>query len=136
MPTLTRKTLTFLELLTKHRERCKRWHSGGTRPWSAAEWTNAIAGEVGEAANTAKKLLRVETGLRNPDQRDAYPTEEKYKDAMVKELADTIHYCVLAADAIDRGGMLEVALVETFNAKSVENNFPERLHLWRSTDAA
>ncbi|MFT6461924.1 MAG: NTP pyrophosphatase (non-canonical NTP hydrolase) [Maricaulis maris] len=29
-------------------QRCARWHPNGVDDWSPAEWTNAVAGEVGE----------------------------------------------------------------------------------------
>lgn len=63
--------------------------------WSEAEWTNAIAGELGEAANLTKKLLRHRDGVAGN-----YKAEDQDPDYLrrqaAKELADAIIYADLA----------------------------------------
>lgn len=54
--------------------------------WSLAEWTNAVAGEAGEACNMAKKIIRGDFGT---------PETESYKQAcldLAKEFADVVIY--------------------------------------------
>lgn len=53
--------LTFEEVIETNRERCLRWHNPDTEPWTGADWSNAMCGEAGEAANVVKKLRRNET---------------------------------------------------------------------------
>jgi NTP pyrophosphatase (non-canonical NTP hydrolase) len=103
--------------------RCNRWHNGrGVQDWSGLEWAGAMAGEAGEAANVAKKLKRLETGLVTGSQ-------DRERHELVKklglELADTFLYLDLLAAryGIDLGH----AIVEKFNQKSEEFGFPERL---------
>lgn len=54
-------SLTFAEVIEANRARCKRWHQDAD-DWSGADWSNAMCGEAGEAANVVKKLRRNETG--------------------------------------------------------------------------
>lgn len=54
--------LTFRQVIETNRVRCRRWHGPDTEPWSGADWSNAMCGEAGEAANVVKKLRRNETG--------------------------------------------------------------------------
>lgn len=55
-------SLTFERVAEINRQRCKRWHDPETEPWTGADWSNAMCGEAGEAANVVKKLRRNETG--------------------------------------------------------------------------
>ena len=57
--------LTIRELQKISEKRTKRWHPGGLEEWSPLEWAGAMAGEAGEACNAAKKLKRLETGLKS-----------------------------------------------------------------------
>lgn len=46
-------------MLEINRRRCERWHPGFPHDpggWSGADWSNAMCGEAGEAANVVKKL--------------------------------------------------------------------------------
>lgn len=121
--------LQFLEAFTALREkqltRCKRWHKGvGVEDWSGLEWAGAMAGEAGEAANVAKKLKRLEGGLRSLKGRKR-DQRARLVQQLGKECADTFLYLDLLAAryGIDLGR----AIVEVFNAKSEEYGFPERL---------
>ena len=51
------------------------------KDWVITDWTNAIAGEAGEACNIAKKVRRGDF------------TISEAKKAILKELADTMCYC-------------------------------------------
>src|SRR5438105_12151456 len=62
--------------------------------WSVSDWMNALAGEVGEAANVVKKLNRVRDGI--PGNKE---TKEELDYALGDELADIAIYLDLLAQA-------------------------------------
>ena len=51
-------SLTFAHLSVVNRKRCRRWHGGDSEGWTGSDWSNAMCGEAGEAANVVKKLRR------------------------------------------------------------------------------
>lgn len=113
--------LTVEVLVAAHRSRRQRWHSTGSREWSLAEWTNALCGEAGEAANLSKKILRHDLGIVGNDVAD----RAELVALLGLELADAIHYAIIAAE---RAGVdIESALRFTFNEKSIKLKFPERV---------
>ena len=76
--------------------------------WSPAEWSNAMAGEAGEACNITKKMLRGD-----------YPDEGAMRAALLalgKELADVIIYADLLASRV--GINLGEAVRDKFNEVS------------------
>lgn len=78
--------------------------------WNIAEWTNAIAGEVGEACNLAKKIQRGDFGT---------PGTDEFKAAMkelAKELADVVTYADIACQRT--GHNLGMVTAEKFNEVS------------------
>jgi NTP pyrophosphatase (non-canonical NTP hydrolase) len=92
--------------------------------WSPAEWTNALAGEVGEACNLTKKLLRIDLRLQGtvkPEDRDRATLVAK----IGRELADVVIYADLAAQRL--GLDLSTLIRETFDAKSAELGAPHRV---------
>lgn len=113
--------------------RKKRWHEGGEREWSVLEWAGAMCGEAGEAANVAKKVLRIDLGLRGNEAAEHVITE---RDALLKklggEIGGTVLYAALLASAV--GLDFESLIVSTFNDKSVAMGFPERLDVDRDDD--
>ena len=74
--------------------------------WSIAEWTNAMAGEAGEACNVAKKLIRgdyegdIELGIGE----------------LLDEIADVVCYADLVCQRVGRS--LEIAVRNKFNEVS------------------
>lgn len=87
------------------------WHS---HTWSVAEWTNALAGEAGEACNIAKKIIRMYPAYCFP-----LTTEQKSTDlheALAKELADVVLYADLIANKL--GIDLGATVVAKFNEVS------------------
>jgi NTP pyrophosphatase (non-canonical NTP hydrolase) len=103
-----------------------RWHDGGSREWSVLEWAGAMCGEAGEAANVAKKLLRIELGLRGNEAAEHVATDrDELRAKLAGEIGGVVLYCALLASA--EGIDFERAVVETFNAKSEAMGFPERL---------
>lgn len=113
--------LTFAELATVNAKRCKRWHDADTEQWSGADWSNAMCGEAGEAANVVKKLRRHETGTASAID----PPEATLRTALGHEIADVILYAFLLADHY--GIDVEQAVIEKFNAVSDRQAFPEML---------
>lgn len=101
--------------------RCDKWHSDGAK-WIGPDWSNALAGEVGEACNVIKKIRRLDTGaIGRASETDRRELVEK----LALELADVyLHLDLLARYfSID----LPDAIVEKFNKTSEEYGFPERL---------
>ena len=113
------------ELLKTNVIRAKRWH--GEEDWNALEWAGAMCGEAGEAANAAKKLRRIEQGMKNINEtaRDLRSIPEAQK-AVAKEVADTIIYGLLLMARVGVTDAEEI-IREVFNKKSEEYGFPERI---------
>jgi NTP pyrophosphatase (non-canonical NTP hydrolase) len=97
-----------------------RWHSEMDN-WVLSDWSNAMAGEAGEACNVVKKIRRIETGLR--PEVDGSMEELRHKLAM--EIADVFLYLQLLAS--EAGINMTRAIVEKFNFTSRKYDFPERL---------
>ena len=113
--------LTWQNLRAANVARLMRWHKDSDS-WTGADWSNAMCGEAGEAANVVKKLRRHETHIGA-----SYNTPPKH-DLMVMlamELADTIIYADLLAHHY--GINLEGAIIAKFNKVSLDQGFPERL---------
>lgn len=79
--------------------------------WSLSDWFTAVLGELGEAANVAKKLNRVRDGIPGNDE-----TEQQLKDNLARELADTFIYLDLLCQSV--GVDLSEIVPKVFDAKS------------------
>lgn len=79
--------------------------------WSMSDWFTATMGELGEAANVAKKLNRVRDGITGNKE-----TPEELQAALADELADTFIYLDLVAQS--QGIDLEAAVIAKFNKTS------------------
>jgi NTP pyrophosphatase (non-canonical NTP hydrolase) len=117
------RPITFAEVTAVNRARAGRWHPGfpDDDTWTLADWSNAMCGEAGEAANVVKKLRRVETGLVGVLDLPAV----ELREALADELADV--FCYLDLLATKAGIDLPVAIVAKFNRVSERQGFPERL---------
>lgn len=97
--------------------------------WSIAEWFMATMGELGEAANVAKKLLRIRDNIPGnnfSDPATASSTDveaAKLRMQLADELADTAIYLDLTAQAA--GIDLEAAIIRKFNRNTQKLEFPE-----------
>ncbi len=112
---------SFKQLREANVSRKNRWH--GETQWTLADWSNAMCGEAGEAANVVKKLRRHHTALGDISYNT--PPEDELYSALAKELADVVTYAdLLAAEA---GIDLEQAVINKFNHVSEKNDFPEKL---------
>jgi len=116
-------SITFESAANAIRERSVCWHANDTEPWILLDWSNAMAGEAGEACNAVKKLRRIQTGSHLNGQSAKTLEEARYNIA--REIGDTIIYAFHFAEAI--GWSLEDCLRESFNRVSEKNGFPHRI---------
>lgn len=134
------RRLTFRSLRATNVSRCARWHGpnwlDASDPWTIADWSNAMAGEAGEAANVVKKLRRIQTDLWDNQK---YPGEDRSglvhkspaeaEAVLLAKLADELADVVLYADllAAKAGIELEAAIRDKFDRVSQAQGFEERL---------
>lgn len=119
--------LKFSELQAAHVSRSPRWHDGDVRQWSVLEIAGEMCGEAGEAANVAKKLLRLELGggRGNAHAEHAITERDQLVDKLKREIGDTI---ICLAKLAEAGGVqLDDCVRTAFNTKSEQMGFPERL---------
>lgn len=107
--------LTFYQFSNINRQRCEspQGFNHKLNSWSISDWITAILGELGEAANAAKKLNRFRDGIPGNKQTPA----ELYR-MLYKELGDVFVYLDLLAQSL--GFNIADAAVDVFNAKSDE----------------
>jgi hypothetical protein len=108
--------LNFTQLRTANVERCTNGFGHKLDAWSVAEWGAAAGGELGEALNIAKKLLRHRDALKGNKGPDTSLDSLKFR--LASEIADTIIYLDLWAASQDID--LSAAVRSTFNSKSRE----------------
>lgn len=104
-----------------NRKRCES-SDGFNHPlgsWTLSDWFTATLGELGEAANIAKKINRIRDNI--PGNTESL---EELKEKLSRELADTFIYLDLLAQAADIN--LSSIVPEVFNAKSAKLNCPIR----------
>lgn len=118
--------LTFQDLRTANEARQAYW--GGIDNWTLADWSNAVAGEVGEACNVVKKLRRAELGTTG----NKHDTES-YRQMLASEIGDVVIYLDLLARAA--GFTLDHCARLAFNDKSIELNMPVHLTPTRTPPA-
>lgn len=106
----------FAELRAANLTRQKEWD--GDNAFSALYFSNALAGEVGEAANVVKKLERQSLGLRG--------SVASVSD-LADELADVIIYADLLAARV--GIDLGKAVITKFNATSNKYNLKTKIDI-------
>lgn len=99
--------------------RSARWMAGSPG-WTTLEIAGELAGEVGELANICKKLRRSEMGVPGNKVSD-----DELREQARGEIADV--FIVLMLTASKLGIDLEDAVRETFNRKSEQMGFPERI---------
>lgn len=110
--------LTFADLRKANAERQAFW--GGSENWTLADWSNALAGEVGEACNVVKKLRRPMLGTVGNDYDPL-----TYTAQLGSEIGDVLIYLDLLANAA--GLDLAQCVMRAFNDKSAKLNMPVRL---------
>lgn len=106
-------SLTFGQLQSINRSRCiESFHELDS--WNTLEWMGAVAGEVGEACNIAKKIRRLQTSK-------GYRAEElanihQLTTELGHEIADSVIYLDLVATSL--GFNLQDLIREKFNITS------------------
>jgi len=106
-----------------NRRRCEspKGFNHNVADWSLSDWMTATMGELGEAANVAKKLNRVRDGI--PGNGDLTP--EQLKAMLADEFADTFIYLDLAAQSA--GICLEDAVISKFNRTSEKIGYENKV---------
>jgi NTP pyrophosphatase (non-canonical NTP hydrolase) len=105
--------MRFHDFSAANRRRCES-PNGFHHPlyaWSLSDWFTAVAGELGEAANVAKKLNRVRDGITSNDK-----TPDQLRADLADEIADTFIYLDLLAQS--QGIDLAGAVISKFNRTS------------------
>lgn len=118
----SRNRMTFAQFAAANRARCEHPDGFGHElgSWSLSDWITAVAGELGEAANIAKKLNRVRDGIPGNT-----ASEGALRVALREETADVFIYLDLLAQS--QGFRLEDAVREKFDATSARIGYPARL---------
>lgn len=103
------EALTFAAFAAINRARCEAPHGFNRKlaGWTLSDWFTATLGELGEAANVAKKLNRVRDGM--PGNKE---TEGELRAMLADEIADTFTYLDLLAQS--QGISLEAAVLDKF----------------------
>ena len=113
-------TMTFNEFSHMNRLRCEA--PNGFRhklaDWSLSDWMTATLGELGEAANIAKKLNRIRDNI--PGNKE---TGEQLRAMFRREIADTFIYLDLMAQAA--GFKLGDIVMKVFDTKSKDIGYTE-----------
>ena len=114
--------ITFTAFSAANRARCESPDGFGhaINSWSLSDWFTAAMGELGEAANVAKKLNRVRDGIRGNKE-----SESELRAKLRREVADVFIYLDLLAQS--EGFTLGEAVAEVFDAKSAEIGYPHRI---------
>lgn len=134
----TRPDLTFERLRAMNAMRVTRWH-GDDDGWTLADWSNAMCGEAGEAANVVKKIRRTESVLWD---KQKYPGDgasahaklaempaEEAREALIENLANELADIICYADLLAHFAGIDLgeAVRAKFNRVSEAQGFPERL---------
>ncbi len=111
--------LTFEGFSATNRTRCESpaGFNHTLDSWSLSDWMTATMGELGEAANIAKKLNRIRDGI--PGNKE---TESELRAAFKDEIADVFIYLDLLAQS--QGIDLAEAVRSKFNRTSQKLGCP------------
>ena len=114
--------MQFNDFSVLNRRRCeaKNGFNHKVSDWSLSDWMTATTGELGEAANVAKKLNRVRDGIPGNSE-----TPEELKANLADEIADTFIYLDLLAQS--QGINLEQAIISKFERTSAKIGYGNQL---------
>lgn len=105
--------MTFDELAQVLLVQHELWFKGH-REWTATDWSNAAAGEMGETCNVVKKIMLYQDGLPVNNA----PKYEELLNMLGEEIADTIMYLVFLAAYFDRH--IPTDIENKFDKKSLQ----------------
>ena len=111
--------MKFEQFAKENRTRCEApdGFNHSLNSWSLSDWFTAVTGELGEAANVAKKLNRVRDGIPGNDK-----SEAELRSDLADEIADTFIYLDLLAQS--EGINLAKAVRSKFDRTSAKINYP------------
>lgn len=114
--------MDFNDFSVFNRRRCEAPHGFNHKlsDWSLSDWMTAVAGELGEAANVAKKLNRVRDGIPGNEH-----TPEQLRAMLADEIADTFIYLDLLAQS--QGLVLEDVVLHKFQRTSAKIGYDDKL---------
>lgn len=114
--------MNMTEFSNENRKRCEspKGFNHTLQSWSLSDWMTATMGELGEAANVAKKLNRVRDGI--PGNAETY---DELKAKLSDELADTFIYLDLLCQS--QGIVLADAVRRKFDVTSRKIGYDEEL---------
>ena len=114
--------MQFKEFSIFNRRRCeaRNGFNHALTSWSLSDWMTATLGELGEAANIAKKLNRVRDGIPGNSE-----TPDQLKQNLADEIADTFIYLDLLAQS--QGFDLEEAVLAKFQKTSLKIGYVDTL---------
>jgi hypothetical protein len=117
--------LTFGELKRVNKARCLKFHP--IDEWRPSQWSNAMAGECGEACNLTKKMDRIAPDSRVKIQMNKVGETDMFDliQMLSLELGDVIIYADLLATRV--GLNLEDCVRDAFNNKSKSLGMSERV---------
>lgn len=118
----TKNEMTFSSFSKANLDRCTSPEGFNHRlqNWTLSDWMTATVGELGEAANIAKKINRDRDGIKGNKE-----SAEELRAALADELADTYIYLDLLAQSA--GIRLEDAIRRKFNQKSSQIGYSQKL---------
>ena len=96
--------------------RAQRWHRDN--PWPPSTWAMATLGELGEAANVHKKMIRVTQETASVKD----PALDTLGAQLAEELADTVCYADLWAHSLGQG---ELAIDERWGKSLLHHSLDE-----------
>jgi NTP pyrophosphatase (non-canonical NTP hydrolase) len=117
-----RNDMNFRDFSVFNRRRCEspKGFNHQISGWSLSDWMTATLGELGEAANIAKKLNRVRDGIPGNAE-----TEDQLRAALADEIADAFIYLDLMAQS--QGIDLENAVINKFEKTSAKIGYEHTL---------
>jgi NTP pyrophosphatase (non-canonical NTP hydrolase) len=115
--------LKLFRKINVERSEAPEGYNHNLKDWNVNDWMVAIMGELGEAANFAKKIQRINQGINlQPGQED--DVNVLYAEFQ-KEIADVFIYIDLLCASLDID--LSEIVIDKFDSRSIEMGYPELL---------
>jgi NTP pyrophosphatase (non-canonical NTP hydrolase) len=114
--------MQFKDFSVFNRRRCEspKGFNHKLNSWSLSDWMTATVGEIGEAANIAKKLNRARDGIPGNSE-----SPDSLRASFADEIADAFIYLDLMAQS--QGIVLEDAVIAKFHRTSKKIGYEDTL---------